>query len=150
MQEQRHRQHHDYSPRREDDWYEEDDFGRDPYRDDRYDEDAYHKRGRNGQSGRKYEKMISNTSGNSNPYYYTDQIPSTTVGVKTLPEISRYDSVSDASIPVQSIRSQKEIPRHHYEQLSQKKSLKLDRPKLNKQKEKKKQKEHKNPYNPYE
>ena len=85
--------------------------------------------------------MISNTSGNSNPYYYPDQIPSTTVGVKTLPEISRYDSISDASIPVQSVRSQKELPKNHYvEQLPQKKSLKLDRPKLNKQKEKKKHK----------
>lgn len=75
--------------------------------------------------------MASNASGNSNPYYYTDQIPSTTAGIKTLPEISRYDSISDASIPVHSIRSQKELPKNPYGDIfPQKKSLKLDRPKL--------------------
>lgn len=49
------------------------------------------------------------------------------MGVKTLPEMSKYDSISDA--PINSIGSYKEMPKHNIvEQLPAKRSVKLDKP----------------------
>lgn len=48
--------------------------------------------------------------------------------MKTLPEMSKYDSISDA--PINSIGSYKEMPKHNIvEQLPAKHSVKLDKPK---------------------
>lgn len=78
-------------------------------------------------------KNTSNSTKNMNLYYFNQgQVSSTsggTGGVKTLPETSKVETISEASLPVNSVASQKDIlpkeslsPRIH-----QKNSLRLER-----------------------
>jgi hypothetical protein len=79
-----------------------------------------------------------------NAYYFQQGQASSTsggTGIKTLPESSKVETISEASLPAHSVTSQKEVAHRPKESLTprlhQKTTIKLDRPR-EKNREKKK------------